>query len=217
MPFVPKSLEDDVASEVLLVVATHKTEAKGVFIYLQAMKVLTEGLAQGIKLLRPTPEQCLAMLHVELSLSYADYRKPFPAMFVEMPHKYREHVKAQFGAACQLPQYVGTWYTDKFTIVQGLRATLDADADPTYMGYSFVLQAAGDDNVEAAFQKCIAAMEADARLKDEPAGEVRANELCVRSALNMNLLEAVSKLRLPRFTTRISREFRLLFPICYRL
>ncbi len=194
---LPTGLEREVAAVIALASASFEINGGRAFLFLQGLKVLTEGLATGIKVLRPTAEQCLAMEHVELSLSYADYRQPFPAMFIEIPHKYRQHVKTAHGEDCHLPQYVGTWHSDGATIIQGLRATLFDD--PFYMAYSYVLQPEGESTIETAFHRCLARMMENERAYvaehggGNPEADIRANELCVRLALNMNLMMTNSK------------------------
>lgn len=61
-------------------------------------------LADGPKVLRPTAEQCEALEHVDVNLSFGDYEQPFPVFLVEVPDRYRRQLTERFGHTC--PRFV---------------------------------------------------------------------------------------------------------------
>jgi hypothetical protein len=50
---------------------------------------LAKASAAGIKMFRPSFEQCESMEHVKLTIPIADYQQPYPCMFLEYPEEYR--------------------------------------------------------------------------------------------------------------------------------
>jgi hypothetical protein len=42
----------------------------------------------GVKVFRPSLQQCVALEHVAIDLKLAEYRQPYPAIIVEYPHDY---------------------------------------------------------------------------------------------------------------------------------
>ena len=57
-------------------------------------------IAEGPKVLRPTTDQCEALEHVDVNLSFDEYEQPFPVFLVEIPEDYRRHIAERFGHPC---------------------------------------------------------------------------------------------------------------------
>ncbi len=62
----------------------------------------SKALAEGPKLLRPTAEQCEALEHVDVNISFDDYVQPFPTFLLELPEAYRRRLTDRFGFECPL-------------------------------------------------------------------------------------------------------------------
>jgi hypothetical protein len=59
-----------------------------------------EAIKHGKKIISPSYEQCLALENVEIKIPYEDFRMPFPALFVEFPHKYYLSLLERFPGPC---------------------------------------------------------------------------------------------------------------------
>lgn len=57
-------------------------------------------LANGPKLVRPTSDQCEALEHVDVSVTFDEYEQPFPVFLVELPHQYRRILSSRFNHEC---------------------------------------------------------------------------------------------------------------------
>jgi hypothetical protein len=68
--------------------------------------VLSKALAEGPKLLRPTAEQCEALEHVDVNVSFDDYEQPFSTFLLELPGEFRRRLAERFG--CDCPDFVVT-------------------------------------------------------------------------------------------------------------
>lgn len=62
--------------------------------------VFSKALADGPKLLRPTTEQCVALEHVDVNVSFEEYELPFPTVLLELPGPYRSMLTERFGQEC---------------------------------------------------------------------------------------------------------------------
>lgn len=69
---------------------------------------LSKALANGPKVLRPSVEQCRSLEHVDLNISFADYRQPYPAVFVELPAEYRSELTKRF--SLESPKHVLSYH-----------------------------------------------------------------------------------------------------------
>lgn len=69
---------------------------------------LSKALANGPKVLRPSAEQCRSLEHVDLNLSFAEYRQPYPAVFVELPAEYRSELTKRF--SLEAPKHVLSYH-----------------------------------------------------------------------------------------------------------
>ena len=72
--------------------------------HLLCFNALAKALASGPKLLRATSQQCRAMEHVDVNVSFSDYQQPYPAVFLELPNDYRKVLEQRFAIPC--PKYV---------------------------------------------------------------------------------------------------------------
>jgi hypothetical protein len=57
---------------------------------------MVEAVKEGKKVIAPSFEQCLALENVEIKVPYEDFRMPFPALFVELPHQYFLSLQERF-------------------------------------------------------------------------------------------------------------------------
>ena len=60
----------------------------------------SKALAEGPKLLCPTAEQCEALEHVDVNISFDDYAQPFPTFLLELPLDYRRKLEDRFQVEC---------------------------------------------------------------------------------------------------------------------
>ena len=60
----------------------------------------SKALAEGPKLLCPTAEQCEALEHVDVNVSFDDYVQPFPTFLLELPLDYRRKLADRFQVEC---------------------------------------------------------------------------------------------------------------------
>jgi hypothetical protein len=72
---------------------------------------LSKCLAFGPKLLRPSEEQCEALARTELSIPFADYRQPFPAVVIEFPEGYRRQVEERYEVG-RSPRFVVAYHDE---------------------------------------------------------------------------------------------------------
>jgi len=65
----------------------------------------------GLKVFRPTAEQCLSTDHIDLPIFVSDFKPPFPFFVIELPKEYRAHVTKELG---RCPQWltIGTGKLD---------------------------------------------------------------------------------------------------------
>jgi len=70
--------------------------------------VLSKALADGPKLIRPTEEQCEALEHVDVNVSFEEYEQPFPVFIAEIPDEYRKRLAVRFSEEC--PRFVLTFH-----------------------------------------------------------------------------------------------------------
>lgn len=66
---------------------------------------LSQAIADGPKLFKPTFEQCVALENMTTNFSFDDYNQPYPTIILELPWLYRERLKEHF-AASDSPTYV---------------------------------------------------------------------------------------------------------------
>lgn len=74
-------------------------------LFLCWLEALGEMVVDGVKLFRPSAEQCSAMEQVEINIPIRDYRQPYPAMVIEFPREYRESLTARTGRK-DVPRFV---------------------------------------------------------------------------------------------------------------
>jgi len=70
--------------------------------------VLSKALADGPKLIRPTEEQCEALEHVDVNVSFEEYEQPFPIFIAEIPDEYRKQLALRFSEEC--PRFILTFH-----------------------------------------------------------------------------------------------------------
>lgn len=61
-------------------------------------------LADGPKIVMPTVEQCEALAHVDLNLTFREYEQPFPVFVVQVPSGFQRQLIEQFCQPC--PRFV---------------------------------------------------------------------------------------------------------------
>ena len=61
---------------------------------------VSKALAEGTKLLCPSTEQCQALEHVDVNVSFDDYVQPFPTFLIELPEGYRQWLTECFRVKC---------------------------------------------------------------------------------------------------------------------
>lgn len=66
-------------------------------IFLMWMDTLAKMSATGVKMFKPSYEQCEAMEHVKINLPICDYRQPYPVMLLEFPEEYRKSLHKRTG------------------------------------------------------------------------------------------------------------------------
>jgi hypothetical protein len=59
--------------------------------------VINELYNKGIKVVKPTFEQCLAFENIEINIPFKDYKQPYETMCVEFPDKYKNLLMSRFG------------------------------------------------------------------------------------------------------------------------
>ena len=62
--------------------------------------VKSKALAEGPKLLCPTAEQCEALEHVDVNVSFDDYAQPFPTFLLGLPTEYLRTLEDRFQVGC---------------------------------------------------------------------------------------------------------------------
>lgn len=75
---------------------------------LWALFVQSKLISDGPKVLRPTAEQCEAVEHVDVNVSFDEYEQPFPVILVEVPEAFRRGLSLRFGIPC--PRFVMTFH-----------------------------------------------------------------------------------------------------------
>lgn len=75
---------------------------------LWALFVQSKLISDGPKVLRPTAEQCEALEHVDVNVSFDEYEQPFPVVVVEVPEAFRRGLSQRFGIPC--PRFVMTFH-----------------------------------------------------------------------------------------------------------
>jgi hypothetical protein len=80
----------------------------------------SKALAEGPKLLRPAAEQCEALEHVDVNISFDDYVQPFPTFLLELPEAYRRRLTDRFGFEC--PQLVVTHHDSRTKYILSFRS-----------------------------------------------------------------------------------------------
>lgn len=66
-------------------------------LFLTWMDTVAKLSASGVRMFRPSMEQCESMEHVELNLPISSYRQPFPCMVIEFPEEYRRSLRDRTG------------------------------------------------------------------------------------------------------------------------
>ena len=79
----------------------------------------SKALAEGPKLLCPTAEQCEALEHVDVNISFDDYVQPFPTFLLELPLEYRCKLADRFQIEC--PQLVLTHHDARTKYIVSFR------------------------------------------------------------------------------------------------
>ncbi len=59
----------------------------------------TQLYRHGLKVMRPTVEQCEALQHCDIRIGMDNYRQPFPVVVIELPEEYRRSISNEFAVA----------------------------------------------------------------------------------------------------------------------
>jgi hypothetical protein len=129
----------------------------------------SKALAEGPKLLCPTADQCEALEHVDVNISFDDYVQPFPTFLLEIPEAYRRRLTEQFGVEC--PHIVLTHHDARTKYIFSCRS-LGHDARST-----FYFTSPSFNTVEEAI-----------RLKVDDGSDLCQSEVIQRVTLNFGLL-----------------------------
>lgn len=62
-------------------------------------------VANGPKIFRPTFDQCLALENTEINIPIEYYQQPYPTVLIDIPKEYRERIRSVYGVA-KAPSYV---------------------------------------------------------------------------------------------------------------
>ena len=82
--------------------ATIQSQSNEPSLSLYQKYVFSKALAFGPKLLCPTAEQCEALEHVDVNVSFEEYEQPFPTFLIELPEEYRRKLTEQFNYECPI-------------------------------------------------------------------------------------------------------------------
>jgi hypothetical protein len=89
-------------------------------ILLYELYAQSKALAEGPKLLCPTAEQCEALEHVDVNISFDDYVQPFPTFILELPLEYRRKLAERFQVEC--PELVLTHHDARTKYILSFRS-----------------------------------------------------------------------------------------------
>jgi hypothetical protein len=85
-----------------LIAAHHIKNADQVTLNIVHDFVMSQCLAYGPKMLRPTVEQCEALTRVDVNISFDDYQQPFPTVMVEFPDEFRNNLSQAYDYECPI-------------------------------------------------------------------------------------------------------------------
>jgi hypothetical protein len=89
-------------------------------IVLYELYAQSKALAEGPKLLCPTAEQCEALEHVDVNISFEDYVQPFPTFLLELPPEYRSKLTGRFKVEC--PELILTHHDARTKYILSFRS-----------------------------------------------------------------------------------------------
>jgi hypothetical protein len=136
------------------------------------MFVHSKLVANGPKVLRPTAEQCEALEHVDVKLSFAEYEQPFPVFLVELPDTYRRGISERLGHPS--PNFVTVFHDRPSDYILTI-----CEYGPGRDGTYWVMSPRSCwTTIEDALQLCV----------EEDGPDLRLGELLSRVALNFALL-----------------------------
>jgi len=85
-----------------MLLSQYCTSASGAFIAL----IVSEAIANGPKMFRPTFGQFIALENTEVSIPFELYEQPFPTVILEVPKEYKERIENKYKIANKVPSYV---------------------------------------------------------------------------------------------------------------
>ena len=129
----------------------------------------SKALAEGPKLLCPTAEQCEALEHVDVNISFDDYVQPFPTFLLELPEAYRRRLTDRFGFEC--PQLVVTHHDSRTKYILSFRSACPSGES------TFHIMSPRWNTVEEAL-----------RFSEDEGNDLAQSEVIQRVALNFGLL-----------------------------
>jgi hypothetical protein len=135
-----------------------------------ALYVQSKALAEGPKLLSPTTEQCVALEHVDVNISFDDYVQPFPTFLLELPQEYRRRLSDRYQFEC--PEVVVTHHDARTKYILSFRSSGVPGVPSTHH-----VMAPRGNTVEEAL-----------RISVEAGSDLDQSEVIQRVALNFGLL-----------------------------
>lgn len=142
---------------------------------------LTKLFAGGIKVFRPTIEQCEAMANVDVEIDFADYRQPYPVICFEYPKEFGQKMAEKLGAK-QFPTFTICHHDGKSGAIN-----VSSSFSTSKEQIAGLLLPRGEMTIEQALKR----RAADDR--DDREEEFTLAEMTQRIALNFCLLMANSK------------------------
>ena len=82
--------------------------------FLQLVYTVNDAYTSGLKVVRPTLDQCLALENVELNIPLTDYKQPYQTIFVEYPQQYKRHLTNKYSCTC--PDLTALHATDNYLL-----------------------------------------------------------------------------------------------------
>lgn len=129
----------------------------------------SKALAEGPKLLCPAAEQCEALEHVDVNVSFDDYAQPFPTFLLGLPLDYRRKLADRFQVEC--PQLFLIHHDARTRYIFSFRS--EGDAGISYCHYMLPY---------------LKTVEEALRCGEEEGNAFRQSKVIQRVALNFGLL-----------------------------